>query len=381
MKKQMNEARGVPEHITSYAKVLFDKVLENLKNNKFKGALDQRSTIINIPIKFIEDSKLVEINEIKIDINFDFYSSSDIENIIKSNPEIKTKNDDLLLTGMGMNFEVDREFTKNNNFKIDKNETPILQINFLANEDANNIEDSLYNLFNDNYDEFLSSFGHEIMHHITMQAKGEDDIALRAKYILVANSRKVTNTNTLNDFVFNLYYLTSIENIVRPSEFKTFLDSKRITKKQFLQSYYDSNMYKKFNICENIKYEDLYNNLDKDLTLMFDTKIYNDNTKNIIILAVLEVTLTNMITEGGKFLKQVIKEKMPNAPLNKLVEVFVKKFDTFIRRHLFIKFSPDKSINSEKTFKAIIKDMNITAIKMKKKIAKLYEDIPYNYES
>ena len=51
MKKQMNEARGVPEHITSYAKVLFDKVLENLKNNKFKGALDQRSTIINIPIK------------------------------------------------------------------------------------------------------------------------------------------------------------------------------------------------------------------------------------------------------------------------------------------------------------------------------------------
>lgn len=377
----MNEARGVPEHITSYAKVLFDKVLENLKNNKFKGALDQRSTIINIPIKFIEDSKLVEINEIKIDINFDFYSSSDIENIIKSNPEIKTKNDDLLLTGMGMNFEVDREFTKNNNFKIDKNETPILQINFLANEDANNIEDSLYNLINDNYDEFLSSFGHEIMHHITMQAKGEDDIALRAKYIVVANSRKVTNTNTLNDFVFNLYYLTSIENIVRPSEFKTFLDSKRITKKQFLQSYYDSNMYKKFNICENIKYEDLYNNLDKDLTLMFDTKIYNDNTKNIIILAVLEETLTNMITEGGKFLKQVIKEKMPNAPLNKLVEVFVKKFDTFIRRHLFIKFSPDKSINSEKTFKAIIKDMNITAIKMKKKIAKLYEDIPYNYES
>jgi len=381
MKKQMNEARGVPEHITSYAKVLFDKVLENLKNNKFKGALDQRSTIINIPIKFIEDSKLVEINEIKIDINFDFYSSSDIENIIKSNPKIKTKNDDLLLTGMGMNFEVDREFTKNNNFKIDKNETPILQINFLANEDANNIEDSLYNLFNDNYDEFLSSFGHEIMHHINMQAKGEDDIALRAKYIVVANSRKVTNTNTLNDFVFNLYYLTSIENIVRPSEFKTFLDSKRITKKQFLQSYYDSNMYKKFNICENIKYEDLYNNLDKDLTLMFDTKIYNDNTKNIIILAVLEETLTNMITEGGKFLKQVIKEKMPNAPLNKLAKVFVKKFDTFIRRHLFIKFYPDKSINSEKTFKAIIKDMNITAIKMKKKIAKLYEDIPYNYES
>lgn len=377
----MNEARGVPKHITSYAKVLFDKVLENLKNNKFKGALDQRSTIINIPIKFIEDSKLVEINEIKIDINFDFYSSSDIENIIKSNPKIKTKNDDLLLTGMGMNFEVDREFTKNNNFKIDKNETPILQINFLANEDANNIEDSLYNLFNDNYDEFLSSFGHEIMHHITMQAKGEDDIALRAKYIVVANSSKVTNTNTLNDFVFNLYYLTSIENIVRPSEFKTFLDSKRITKKQFLQSYYDSNMYKKFNICENIKYEDLYNNLDKDLTLMFDTKIYNDNTKNIIILAVLEETLTNMITEGGKFLKQVIKEKMPNAPLNKLAKVFVKKFDTFIRRHLFIKFYPDKSINSEKTFKAIIKDMNITAIKMKKKIAKLYEDIPYNYES
>ena len=36
---------------------------------------------------------------------------------------------------------------------------------------------------------------------------------------------------------------------------------------------------------------------------------------------------------------------------------------------------------TEKTYRAIIKDMNITATKMKKKLAKIYEDIPNEYEN
>ena len=39
MKKQMNEARGVPAGITNYATKIFNDVLEKLKSNTLKNNL------------------------------------------------------------------------------------------------------------------------------------------------------------------------------------------------------------------------------------------------------------------------------------------------------------------------------------------------------
>jgi hypothetical protein len=388
MKKQMNEARGVPENISKYSKIVFDKVLAKLKNDNFFMMFDSLSGYIDAPYKFLKDKKLVEIDRVLISINFDFQSSYDVKNIADQNPNVTLKTDELLLSSFSMGFEVDDELTKNNNLKINRTSTPTLQINLLASDELNNIGYNVYELLKNNYDEVLSKFGHEIMHYINMEAKGEDDLALRAKYLTVANSRGVTNTDTLNDFVFNLYYLISTENIVRPSELITFLESKKITKKQFLQSYYDSEIYKTFNICENTKYEQLYNNLDVELKKELDPQSYNDYTKDDIISNVFKQTLTNMIYTGRDFIKKVIIEKMPNSSLDETFEAFSKKFNSFLQNHLFIKYKsvvinnkPSRDIDTEKTYRAIIKDMNITATKMKKKLAKIYEDIPNEYEN
>lgn len=384
----MNEARGVPENISKYSKILFDKVLAKLKNNNFFMMFDSLSGYIDAPYKFLKDKKLVEIDRVLININFDFQSSSDVKNIADQNPNVTLKTDELLLISFSMGFEVGDELTKNNNLKIDRTSTPTLQINLLASDDLDNIGYNVYELLKNNYNEVLSKFGHEIMHHINMEAKGEDDLALRAKYLTVANSRAVTNTDTLNDFVFNLYYLISTENIVRPSELITFLESKKITKKQFLQSYYDSEIYKTFNICENTKYEQLYNNLDVELKQELDPKSYNDYTKDDIISNVLKQTLSKMIHTGRDYIKKVVVGKMPNSSLDETFEVFSKKFKSFLENHLFVKYKsviinnkPIRDIDTEKTYRAIIKDMNITATKMKKKLAKIYEDIPNEYEN
>lgn len=379
----MNEARGVPENITSYSKVILDKVLESLKNNKFKSQypFDMYSAVIDAPGKFLKDDKPVQISKINVNINFDFYSSSDIKKIIAANPKIKTKTDKLLLTGLGMEIFLADDLTKNYNLKVAPTENPILHINFLASENLNGIENHVYKLLNDNYDSSLSTFGHELQHHISTEAKGEDDLALRTKYKVVSNPRGVTDYKTLNDFIFNLYYLTLTENIVRPTELKTTLDNKKITKKQFLQVYYDSEMYGKFEICENTTYEKLCNELLIDLEKSLPPIIFKQKTKSEVIEIILKKTFFTIIDEGASFLKMVIVQKMPNASIDEMTFVFKNKFEVFLKKHMFIKYKPNKDLDVEKTYKSIIKDMNNTATKMKKKIAKLYEDIPYEYDN
>ena len=68
---------------------------------------------------------------------------------------------------------------------------------------------------------------------------------------------------------------------------------------------------------------------------------------------------------------------MPNSSRDEQDVVYSKKLSIFLKKHMFIKHSPKKIIDVEKTYRAIIKDMNNTATKMKKKVAKIYEDIPF----
>lgn len=377
MKKQMNEARGVPENIDNFSKIVLDKVLENLRNNRFQNAHNKLILIVNTPTKFLKDNQSVVIDKIEFNINFDFHSSSDIKKIANLNSELKTKTDELLLTGLAMEFKAYDDLTKKGNLKIVKSTIPILHINFLASTSIYYVEDDVYKLIKDNYDEILSLFGHEIMHYVSGEVKGEEDLALMAKYLVVSKRDNVTDIEPLNDFIFNLYYLISTENIVRPTEFKTFLTSKRATKKQFLQSYYDSNMFKKFNMCENETYEKLYNKIDEELAKNQPKNIYNINTKDTEIHKRLREAIVNLINQGGSLLKKIVADKMPNSSLDEQDVVYSKKLSIFLKKHMFIKQSSNKIIDVEKTYRAIIKDMNNTATKMKKKIAKIYEDIPF----
>lgn len=373
----MNEARGVPENIDNFSKIVLDKVLENLRNNRFQNAHNKLILIVNTPTKFLKDNQSVVIDKIEFNINFDFHSSSDIKKIANLNSELKTKTDELLLAGLAMEFKAYDDLTKKGNLKIVKSTIPILHINFLASTSIYYVEDDVYKLIKDNYDEILSLFGHEIMHYVSGEVKGEEDLALMAKYLVVSKRDNVTDIEPLNDFIFNLYYLISTENIVRPTEFKTFLTSKKATKKQFLQSYYDSNMFKKFNICENETYEKLYNKIDEELAKNEPKNVYNINTKDTEIHKRLREAIVNLINQGGSLLKKIVADKMPNSSLDEQDVVYSKKLSIFLKRHMFIKQSPKKIIDVEKTYRAIIKDMNNTATKMKKKIAKIYEDIPF----
>ena len=386
----MNEARGVPANITNYAKKIFDAFLSNLKMGKFDSSkLGQITTKVKIAEKFLADNSTVDINEINIILNFKYYALNDLNQIVKNNPKIKVFNNDLVLTGLGMGFDTMDNLTQDYNFNIDKSSKPNLYINFLASNDVFSYEEEqVYKLLTKNYSKILSIFAHEIKHHIDMEAKGQDDLAARAKYSVTGKSIEVTDNTTLNDFVFNLYYMSLIENIVRPTEFKTKLEADRVTKKEFLKNYYDSEMYKVFNVCENITFEKLYDELKAELEKNTPKDTLDQVNLDENTLSAMTTTIVNIIHKGAEYLMEVMIDK---TPIVHRMYAFEKKFKVFMKKHMLIKFNSkvtinfpidlNNSINIEKTYRAIIKDMNFTANKMKKKIAKIYEDIPYEYVS
>lgn len=374
----MNEARGVPEGLTSYAKKILDKFLEDLKS-----PFPNNATVVNIPGTFFKNDKKIQINDVNVLINLKFYSSEQMKAIVKANPHIEEKTDELLLSALGMRFTLDNNLTKNYNLKIMSSSSPTIIINFLASRDILEVYEKIYMIIKDNYARFLDSFGHELKHFIDNQLKDEADIALRAKYQIVSQAKNFTDSQTLIDFFFDLYYLSSTENLVRPSELKTKLDNENVTKKDFKEIYYNSKMYKKFDICQNMTYEKLYNNLGEELATKVSPEKFS-KSKDKLISNELSKTIRKMIASGKDYLKTMI-------PISKgdisITNAYLSKFKSFLKNHLFIKYASnqvigtDKVIDTEKTYRAIIKDMNATAIKMKKKIAKLYEDVPDNYES
>jgi hypothetical protein len=378
MKKQMNEARGVPANITNYAKKIFDTFLSNLKMGKIDSSkLGQITTKVKLADKFLTDTSTVNIEEINIILKFNYYTVDQITQILEKNPKIKVFNKDLVFTSLGMGFDTMDELTPDYNFGIDKSSKPNLYINFLASNDIFSYEEEqVYKLSTKNYSTILSIFAHEIMHHIGTEVKGEDDLAARAKYSVASRGDEVTDTTTLKDFIFNLYYMSLIENIVRPSEFKSKLEADRVTKKEFLKNYYDSEMYKVFKTCESITFEKLYDDLKAELEKNKPKDKIDQVNLDEDTLSELRTTIVGVINKGAEYLREVIMDKTPFADM---MFAFEKKFKIFMKKHIFVKFDSDKTINVENTYRAIIKDMNFTANKMKKKIARIYEDIPYEY--
>ena len=368
----MNEARGVPEGLTSYAKKILDKFLEDL-NSPFPN----KTTVVNIPGTFFKNDKTLQINDVSVLINLKFYTSQQIKAIVKANPHIKEKSDELLLSSLGMRFDIDNNLTKNYNLKIFKSESPTITINFLASRDIQEVYKKIYIILKDNYARFLDSFGHELKHFIDNQLKVEKDISLSAKYQVVSQARNFTDSQTLIDFFFDVYYLSSTENLVRPSELKTKLDNENVTKKDFKEIYYNSKMYKKFDFCQNMTYEKLYNDLGEELATKVSPEKFS-KSKDKLISNELSKTIRKMIASGKDYLKTMIPISKGDISIK---NAYLSKFKSFLKNHLFIKYASNQVIDTEKTYRAIIKDMNATAIKMKKKIAKLYEDVPDNYES
>lgn len=367
IKKILREEVGVPRGIVDSAQRLYNDIISRLKRKTITGNSNFILTFKNVNGKY-SFSDFQDFESIKVEFEFKEYSETDMHKGI-------------LILGMGHNgqsrlddgFELINLDTDNINLSID------LAIPETINEIDNKI---IIKTLEDNKQMIVSSLSHELKHAYDGFKKPSEGLKQRSQYNVYSGTR--FGIEEIDEFVYFLYFITVIENLVRPSEIYSLMQQGEISQKDFLNFISSNRTYstlKKINefsvdkLIESLKQkpeqvDNLLSNVeDYEMPNSIDEKI-NDLLK-VIYLELQKKTLQrahSMLTnnffealfglsdEKMKFLNSFESEilKFKNNPL-KYFEFQEKKFK-FVSEKMMKRLSKLYSLAKPNPIKLVNKD-------------------------
>ena len=367
IKKILREEVGVPSGIADSAQKLYNDIISRLKRKAITGNSNFILTFKNVNGKY-SFSDFQDFESIKVEFEFKEYSETDMHKGI-------------LILGMGHNgqsqlddgFELINLDTDNINLSID------LAIPETINEIDNKI---IIKTLEDNKQMIVSSLSHELKHAYDGFKKPSEGLKQRSQYNVYSGTR--FGIEEIDEFVYFLYFITVIENLVRPSEIYSLMQQGEISQKDFLNFISSNRTYstlKKINefsvdkLIESLKQkpeevDNLLSNVeDYEMPDSIDEKI-NDLLK-VIYLELQKKTLQrahSMLTnnffealfglsdEKMKFLNSFESEilKFKNNPL-KYFEFQEKKFK-FVSEKMMKRLSKLYSLAKPNPIKLVNKD-------------------------
>tara|TARA_R110000868_G_scaffold168303_4_gene402982 strand:+ start:187 stop:1356 length:1170 start_codon:yes stop_codon:yes gene_type:complete len=367
IKKILREEVGVPRGIVNSAQRLYNDIISRLKRKTITGNSTFILTFKNVNGKY-SFSDFQDFESIKVEFEFKEYSETDMHKGI-------------LILGMGHNgqsrlddgFELINLDTDNINLSID------LAIPETINEIDNKI---IIKTLEDNKQMIVSSLSHELKHAYDGFKKPSEGLKQRSQYNVYSGTR--FGIEEIDEFVYFLYFITVIENLVRPSEIYSLMQQGEISQKDFLNFISSNRTYstlKKINefsvdkLIESLKQkpeevDNLLSNVeDYEMPDSIDEKI-NDLLK-VIYLELQKKTLQrahSMLTnnffealfglsdEKMKFLNSFESEilKFKNNPL-KYFEFQEKKFK-FVSEKMMKRLSKLYSLAKPNPIKLVNKD-------------------------
>ena len=367
IKKILREEVGVPRGIVDSAQRLYNDIISRLKRKTITGNSNFILTFKNVNGKY-SFSDFQDFESIKVEFEFKEYSETDMHKGI-------------LILGMGHNgqsrlddgFELINLDTDNINLSID------LAISETINEIDNKI---IIKTLEDNKQMIVSSLSHELKHAYDGFKKPSEGLKQRSQYNVYSGTR--FGIEEIDEFVYFLYFITVIENLVRPSEIYSLMQQGEISQKDFLNFISSNRTYstlKKINefsvdkLIESLKQkpeevDNLLSNVeDYEMPDSIDEKI-NDLFK-VIYLELQKKTLQrahSMLTnnffealfglsdEKMKFLNSFESEilKFKNNPL-KYFEFQEKKFK-FVSEKMMKRLSKLYSLAKPNPIKLVNKD-------------------------
>lgn len=363
--KLITEALGVPENILDAADILYDVVESDIKSidsiedeYEFEGEIDF----------VLGDKKKIKIDSYELKVNIEEIEG--YEGVL-----------DIVSMGMVGGFG----FNRNNFMKENQPSTKIeLTITFAVGKNWK--PEQLVEKMNEERDENVSSLAHEIKHKYDKQAKRFGLIAPDAEY--QATQRRGTFGIPALDRVFfrYLYYVSGIENLVRPTEVAYSMRRKNITKSQFLDFLKNNRVYKELVEIKNFKFEDFITQLkeQEDRLDALLNHIGEDPTNMSLdekIKRVLEVAYIDLINNKMEIFMNMTKHHMDDfltfgAQLGFLppnVRQLAKALEkTNEIRKKFMNQITKYEKNPTKFFEVEIENFNYIANKLLKKISKLY---------
>ncbi len=345
IKNTLIESMGVPDGILDTAESLYDELIRNIDNILGGYKSDSYSKDFDVHYRisdlYIDKFKItIKVNEYN-DPNYDDYEVTNYATSLRTRYDTNKGKLKLL-----------------NNFS-----EPDITIVFLVPMDWN--VDGIKTYIRNNEEDITNSFSHELMHIYRSYKERYESPESRSSY--QASQEINFGIKPLDNFLHLMYFIHSIENVVRPTEFAMYLRQNKVDQKSFLKFLHNNEVYKKLTQAKNFS----LTNLKKDLLQYIKQIDYigsamehnmgsTDEEKVDEILRLLYVNLLNH--QFQEFMNQVVNrlESLIGIPSSKQekIDKFVSKINKFRSADDFFK-------NEEKIF-------NFVGTNMIKKISKLY---------
>jgi len=361
IKKILKEEVGVPSGIADSGKMLYLDLITRLKRKTVTGNSDFSLLFKNKDGKY-SFSDFKDFTNIKIDFEFSGYD----ENANKLHSGI-------LVMGLGHNIESQLD----DGFKLINinSDTITLSISILIPTSIPEITNhDVIKTLTDNDKIIISSLTHELKHAYDNYKKPTESLKTRASYSAYSNVR--TGIREVDEFIYFLYFITAVENLVRPSELYSQMKEGNITREDFLEFISSNTIYQTLKKINNFSIDKMINSLkqnpealDSFISKFLDNKIPEDVDKKVeVVLMILYIELSrNILSRAHSILTNNFFEA-----LFELSEEKQKFLDAYEDEILRFKNNPLKYFEfQEKKFKFVSE-------KMMKRLSKLYSLVKPN---
>jgi len=342
----LTEALGVPENIVESA----EKLYKNIKNyiNNLEDPIEEEYEFTKSISLRISDLTIDEIT-----MTLEFHETSQVDEVRYYSMAFshQSKFDDSSLK------IIDKPFSGNVK----------LHINFAY--PPGSTMDDIKKYFDTASNDLTSSLAHELKHSYDSFKKPHRTVKSMSDYV----GYQKTNFpfKPISDFLFNLYFIHGIENLVRPSEVASLLKSSKITKNNFYNFITNNEVYMKLKNVYNFTYDNLVNELkneSENISHFLEHIGVDLESRNpdYLVNQLLKIVYVNIVNNKVRSAKNLMTSNIFEDLMgfignkDKLYDSIIKEATKFEGREI------DYYKYQEKYFKFI-------SSKMMKKISKLYD--------
>lgn len=349
--KNLFEALGVPENLHETSVKVYDRLIKALK----RGYNDGQTVEYDRQFKFKGEFRISD------------YKFSNIQFQVNIFPHPMSEEFELV----SMSVSTKSMKTPDNRLKLIKSKTIDLNLQ-IAVPNKSFVFNELIIFLEKNKNELISSISHELMHAYDNQKKEYESLEKRASYNAVAG--KGFGIPTVDKFLHDLYFITTTENLVRPSEIWSGIKNNEISQENFLDFLKKHDTYVTLKRISQFNLKNFKKELKKEIPKIdeflkkhtpLDVKNMSEIKKINEILRLIWVNVTHwIIIEYKKLLSTHFLEEIMGfqGEKERIFNRFVKRQQRFSNYNEFFAFYENL--------------MNKVAFEMMKKVAKLYAMTP-----
>lgn len=363
--KLLNEIVGVPENILMAAEKLYSEVEKHVKSINSKEEEYEFYGSLNVELG---EKKKIQITDYILTVK-----TEEIENY-NGKPDIASM-------GVLQAFKFDRKILMKVSEKTPKLE---LVINFVVSENWEPYE--LYEEMEKDKVNQIASLAHELKHKYDKQAKPFALIGKDAEYQATQSAGTFGIPAIDRKFFRYAYFITGIENLVRPTEIASQMRSQNIKKSDFEEFTKTERVFKELTEIKNYTFEkfieEIKSNMPRvDALLDYIDEDYSDMDDDEKIETVLNLVYMNIANRRAEIFIEMTSEGLDD--LIRMSSVFGQIPSTLIKkakelqktdevRKKFLSYVTKHQNNPIKFFEEEIENFSYVANKMLKRLVKLY---------